>query len=73
MFHFTGSNEKRAIHSHSLQHVLRFMSSQLLMEPSLSKMAVLLRDRITKDLLKHGALERIGLGVGVRERERVWV
>ena len=49
---FTGADEERSIHAHSLQHVFGLVSGEFGMEPWLPKVTVLLGYRLAKNLLK---------------------
>ena len=61
---FARSNEEGSVHPHPLQHVLSVVPRQLSVEPLLPEMAVLLGDRVPKDLLKRWALQGVHLIFG---------
>ena len=58
---FAWSDKKSSIHPDPLQHVLSLMTGELLMEPRLTKMAVLLWHWVAKNLLKCRAFQWIHL------------
>ena len=64
------SDEKGSVHPYPLQHVLRLLSCEFLVEPRLTQVTVLLGHRETQDLLKGRALQRVTLQDGERERGR---
>ena len=68
-FLFAGSNEESPVHSHSLQHVLRIVSREQIVEPLFTEVTVLLRNGVPKDLLKRRALQGVNLIFGEGERE----